>query len=422
MQQLKARAATANLRSASKTHYYAKPSDHLANGWVCVTSIGEGRMSRVWEASRGQDRCAVKIFRKGGAEREAWANEMRIFNILDRTSHMQEDNPYLIRRVDTFVLIEICDDNQPRLHPCIALELMSYSLEEIKSLMSPSKARQYAKDLFLGLSVLHAEDIIHTDISIYNLLIRNDTLVISDFGSSCIVGEEIDLFYIGTPPYKSPEMLMRRPVTTATDIWSAFVVVFEMICGIPMFDLWGDAGVVYGFPEEFVDVTNVSDISNVNDMNTVALDDDIAMNVEEKVDQLTTDMTAISLNTQSTNSTHSTHSTHSTNSTNSTNSNNSSMSTCSSSDADEDYSEKHLRMITRIIGNPPMAVVGGCDHFTPGTNLLKIPTTPGTILEFVTSNFDNHDADAEILVKMLEYGLIFDPASRPRASEVVAKF
>lgn len=377
---LRSRALTANSRSAVKTHYYVNPSDHLANGWIADHKVGEGRMSRVWAASRGQSQCAVKVFRKGSSEREAWSNEMRIFSRLDNTEHMQNENPLLIRRVDAFVLIEICDNNMPRLHPCIALELVGSCIYDILSEITPQQARKYARDLFTGLSVLHAEDIVHTDISIYNLLLRGDTLIISDFGSSCIAGEETDPFYIGTPPFKSPEMLMQRPIGTATDIWSAFVVTFQMVCGIPMFDLWGDCGVMYGFPEEFESREDNEDNEDNDDESTSA----------SAIEELTTAISAMDCSD-----------------------------TASSSDADEDHSEKHLRMIIKLIGMPTHEIVGGCDHFIPGTNQLKSypDIEPGSILEFITSNCDEISSnDAIGLAEMLIFGLKFDPDMRPSAN------
>lgn len=92
-----------------------------------------------------------------------------------------------------------------------------------------------AKQLLAGLAAAHQRGIIHRDIKPANLLLDgHGTLKICDFGIAKLLGTT-DLTRtgasLGTPAYKSPEQSRGLAVDHRTDLWSAAVVIFELLTG-----------------------------------------------------------------------------------------------------------------------------------------------------------------------------------------------
>ncbi len=92
-----------------------------------------------------------------------------------------------------------------------------------------------------ALDYAHSEGIIHRDIKPSNVMITADGRVkLADFGIALLIGDKrltASHSAIGTPTYMSPEQILRpRSVDHRTDIYSAAVVLYEMLAGRPPFD------------------------------------------------------------------------------------------------------------------------------------------------------------------------------------------
>ncbi|MFL6260512.1 MAG: protein kinase domain-containing protein [Thermoanaerobaculia bacterium] len=97
------------------------------------------------------------------------------------------------------------------------------------------------QQILAGLDYAHSKGVIHRDVKPSNVMIADSDLVkLTDFGIALLVGDKrltASHSTVGTPIYMSPEQILRpRSVDHRTDIYSAAVVLFEMLAGRPPFD------------------------------------------------------------------------------------------------------------------------------------------------------------------------------------------
>ena len=89
--------------------------------------------------------------------------------------------------------------------------------------------------LVLSLEYLHkVKKIVHRDLKAENILLdRNNNIRVVDFGLSKAFEEGKPYLetQCGSPAYVSPEIIKEQPYTSASDIWSAGVLLYAMVLG-----------------------------------------------------------------------------------------------------------------------------------------------------------------------------------------------
>jgi serine/threonine-protein kinase len=98
-----------------------------------------------------------------------------------------------------------------------------------------------ARQVVDGLQAAHARGVVHRDLKPSNILVDAAGVVkISDFGlarsASAGEGLTVEGAVLGTPLYMSPEQAMGRPADERSDVYSAGVVFYEILCGRRPFD------------------------------------------------------------------------------------------------------------------------------------------------------------------------------------------
>lgn len=100
-------------------------------------------------------------------------------------------------------------------------------------------ARKFARGVASALQYLHANNIVHRDLKIENIMISNSgEIKIIDFGLSNVYDTRKQLHtFCGSLYFAAPELLKAHPYTgPEVDVWSFGVVLYVLVCGKVPFD------------------------------------------------------------------------------------------------------------------------------------------------------------------------------------------
>jgi eukaryotic-like serine/threonine-protein kinase len=193
--------------------------------------IGEGAFGRVY---RGVDRrltrpVAVKVIKPWWAEDSGWVERF-------------EREARLLARVNDAGIVQIFDVGRAEEGPYYVAELIDGEslAERLRGGPLPvAEARSVAEQLCQALAGAHVQGVVHCDVKPANVLLAADGRVkIGDFGVARLAestSQAASATVAGTPRYMSPEQARGRRTTPATDVYSAGVVLYEMLAGEPPF-------------------------------------------------------------------------------------------------------------------------------------------------------------------------------------------
>lgn len=197
--------------------------------------MGQGGMGSVYLAVRADreftKHVALKVIRKGMGSDDIVSRFRKERQILAALEH-----PNIARLLDGgttedglpyFVMEYI--QGRPLTEYCDALKLTTS--ERLKLFQSVCAAVQYA----------HQNLIVHRDLKPANILVTGDgTVKLLDFGIAKLLDPDVfDVesletatnVRVMTPEYASPEQVKGDPITTATDVYSLGVILYELLSG-----------------------------------------------------------------------------------------------------------------------------------------------------------------------------------------------
>ncbi len=207
--------------------------------WTVQRRIGEGGMATVYEAVREDldipKRAALKTMRRvsNDALRKRFARERRILATLDHPNIAALlDGGTLGGGAPWFAMEYV---NGVRIdHWCAQQALDVHA--RIRLVLQVCRAVQFA----------HHRLVVHRDLKPSNILVTDEgTVKLLDFGvaklaASIADGDETATGALMlTADYASPEQLRGDPVTTASDVYSLGVIVFELLTGARPFAMHG---------------------------------------------------------------------------------------------------------------------------------------------------------------------------------------
>lgn len=218
-------------------------ADQLLNGrYRLGQQLGQGGMGKVYRAQdlhNGGRTCAVKVLR---SELTHDPRVRRRF-IDEAKSLLRLNHPNIVSAFDFFQDGDDC---------YIALEFVDgASLAELIDRQGPlpdDQALGLFKSVLAALDYGHQSGVVHRDVKPNNILIDRHTgeARLCDFGIAKQVAERgvtLSGVTLGTAEYMSPEQVQRPDkVDHRTDVYSAGVVLFEMLTGrVPFFAATGDS-------------------------------------------------------------------------------------------------------------------------------------------------------------------------------------
>ncbi|MEK6244595.1 MAG: protein kinase [Pseudomonadota bacterium] len=194
--------------------------------------IGEGGMSRVYLASReGDDEpLVVKILRSEvTGDKIALERFIEEYNLVERirSRHVARIHGHGVSGGLAYLVMEFFDGGD------LNKRLASKALD-------PEQCLKLFRELMFALGDIHEQGVLHRDLKPQNLMFRADgSLAILDFG----IAKHIDAIdrtehgeILGTPRYMSPEQVRGVTLDLRTDIYSAGVLLFQMLSGSHLFD------------------------------------------------------------------------------------------------------------------------------------------------------------------------------------------
>jgi serine/threonine protein kinase len=102
--------------------------------------------------------------------------------------------------------------------------------------LAAERAVRLCGQLARTLACVHADHVVHGDVKPANVLVGPaDLVTLTDFGTASPSRTRHRDLAHGTPPYLSPEQVRGRPLTPATDVYAAGLVLLECLTGVRAF-------------------------------------------------------------------------------------------------------------------------------------------------------------------------------------------
>ena len=209
----------------------------LDNRYEILELIGTGGMSNVYKAMchRLNRLVAIKILKSDLAENEDFRR--RFHDESQAVAQLSHANIVSVYDVSTnpdleYIVMELID----------GITLKQYM--ERRGRMDWRESLHFITQIMRGLSHAHSRGIIHRDIKPQNIMVlRDGSVKVADFGIACLAnaGQTLTQEALGSVHYISPEQARGDRIDTRSDIYSAGVVLYEMLTGRLPFE--GDSAV-----------------------------------------------------------------------------------------------------------------------------------------------------------------------------------
>jgi serine/threonine protein kinase len=188
--------------------------------------LGQGSHGIVYRAFDKQLKHEIAIKTLRSRDAESLFRLKREFRALASIKH---------RNLVSLYELEVQDDVFITMEYLRGTDLLS-TLERLPPLQRTHSLRDYLQQILLGLSQLHANDKLHRDIKPGNVLVEDNRVVLVDFGMATGLESRASMMSIhtgmaGTLAYMAPEQLHSKALTTATDLFSVGVLLYECLTG-----------------------------------------------------------------------------------------------------------------------------------------------------------------------------------------------
>ena len=233
------RASVLGARRRQPLEWRPFPLEEIPNtlcGYIPGQLLGQGAYGRVYAATREGRNFAIKVEDFTGDRNLPSSSALTEAAILAQTRH-----PNLIRAYDAFFE---CDGiNNGRLHLVLDQAKQGNMLNWLRvRWRTPIQRLRALAGILDGLKFMHSQQLIHADLKPGNILFRNDTAIIADFGLSVRNIMDRKSPNVQSLYWRSPEIFeLDTNFTTSIDMWSV---------GALIWDLFGPGEVLFLIPEQ----------------------------------------------------------------------------------------------------------------------------------------------------------------------------
>ena len=158
----------------------------------------------------------------------------------------------LIADIHSPFVVHIYEHGLTETYGFIAMEFFSRGdLKQRMELRIPEDvAINYMTHIVYGLDAIHRAGIVHRDLKPANIMFRgDDSLALADFGISKKLNQNLDLTTVGqvlgTPVYMSPEQGGGKDIDHRADLYSAGVLLYELLTGTKPFQANTPVALIY---------------------------------------------------------------------------------------------------------------------------------------------------------------------------------
>ena len=226
---------------------------HKIGAYRIIRLLGEGGMGAVYEVEHEQ--LGVRYALKAFSTENKYADVLKKKFLAEGKMLARLRDPHLIRVFDLAI-----DDATGV--PYFVMDIITYkdgtphTLDDVElEDLEEDYIFVWFDDLCKALDYVHAQGVVHRDIKLGNVLLREDKhVMLSDFGVSRIfdagLSREVDAtktfvsdgksntkLIMGTGGYMAPEVLAGHDATPAADVYSLGVMFFHLLTG-----LWYEPG------------------------------------------------------------------------------------------------------------------------------------------------------------------------------------
>lgn len=203
-------------------------SSNECQTYQMIKLLGEGAYGKAYLVRSNTDRryCVIKIINIENMtekEKKDTLTESRILKQLEHQNIIKLKEVFMAKKPQFTlnIVTEYADGG----------DLAKRINEQNGKFFSESQIINWFTQIALALYHIHSRLIIHRDIKPQNVfLTKKGDVKLGDFGiAKCLEGTwQKAMTCIGTPYYLSPEILMDKPYSFKTDIWSLGVLLYQM--------------------------------------------------------------------------------------------------------------------------------------------------------------------------------------------------
>eukprot|EP00928_Gymnodinium_smaydae_P068106 TRINITY_DN5116_c5_g1_i1.p1 TRINITY_DN5116_c5_g1~~TRINITY_DN5116_c5_g1_i1.p1 ORF type:complete len:405 (+),score=46.83 TRINITY_DN5116_c5_g1_i1:25-1215(+) len=201
------------------------------DGYILRKELGNGASGTVYAAMTSQvgrsdplpEERAVKVY-KGDRAKQQFLLEQEFLSSVRGHPNVAE-------------LIAICEGTPNAIVMPLYRGLALKSLVRRRKGLPESVAAFVLQDILSATQYVHERGVLHRDIKPENILVSNEKAVLIDFDVACHMSQVDDpnLVRAGTAGYMSPEMILREPIGTPSDLFSIGCTLYFMFKRKPPF-------------------------------------------------------------------------------------------------------------------------------------------------------------------------------------------